>query len=107
MSPAPSYFALSYGLAGCYLPDSEPAVYRVTHRRELVAAIADTLALYEMPASCIRQVKARRLWAHAKRHGVSVIHFQINHKGNALNFSGLTRDEYIAALGDDADFGEA
>ena len=92
------YFGLSFGLAGCYMPDSHYGSYHVTTRKALIAYVKDALAFYDMPASCIHQVKWReRVWPHCKHHGASSLHFDITHKGNALHFGGLTEEEYEAA----------
>ncbi|MDG4856441.1 hypothetical protein [Mesorhizobium sp. WSM4982] len=96
----PCYFSLSYGLAGCYMPDSHLGCYVVTTRRELVDTVREGLAFYDMPKSAIRQIKWSRLWSQAKRYGTSSIHFDIEHKGNALHFGGMTAAEYDAECTD-------
>ena len=96
-----SYFGLSYGLAGCYMPDSHLGSYAVSTRRDMVQAVREALEFYDMPASCLHQVKWREVWRHAKRNGVSVLHFDITHGGNALHFGGMTQAEYQADNQDD------
>ena len=97
----PSYFGLSFGLAGCYMPDSHYGSFVVNTRRDMVATVRDALAFYEMPKSAIHQIKWLNVWRHAKRHGVSSLHFSIEHKGNCLAFSGMTEAEYEMANQDD------
>lgn len=94
-------FMIAYGLNGCYLPDSDAGAYEVTTRKALVAAVRDALELYDMPASSIRQVKWRRVWAWVKRSGHSSLHYSISHKGFALSIMGLTEEEYQAQTADD------
>jgi hypothetical protein len=94
--PVLCYFSLSFGLAGCYMPDSHFGSYVVTTRRDMVLTIKAALEFYDMPKSAIRQVKWSRLWSKAKRYGTSSIHFDITHGGNALHFGGMTQAEWQA-----------
>lgn len=96
MTTQPAYFSLSFGLAGLYMPDSHFGSYEVTTRRELMSILRSALAFYDMPKSALRQVKARSLWGHMKKHGASVLHFDIDHGGHALHFGGMTEAEYQA-----------
>lgn len=96
-----AYFGLSYGLSGCYMPDSHAGAFAVSRRKDLVAIVRDALESYDLPKSAIHQVKWTRVWAHAKRHGLSSLHFSISHNGNALNFSGMTESEYQEAAESD------
>jgi hypothetical protein len=93
------YFTLTYGLQGCYMPDSHMGPYVAHTRREIVEAVRDALAFYEAPKVAIKQVSWNRLWSQAKRHGTSSIHFCIaTSKHNMLEFHGLTEEEYNAHL---------
>lgn len=96
------YFTFSYGLQGCYMPDSHFGPFVATRRKDIAAAIRDALEFYEAPKSAIRQVSLTRLWSQAKRHGTSSIHFCIaTDKHNMLEFHGLTEDEYNAQSAED------
>lgn len=86
-------YSISFGLAGCYMPDTVGGPYVITRRRDLAALIRDELAFYGLPASLIRDVRVKRLWAHIKRHGSSSAHFSLTHGANALSFHGLTKAE--------------
>ena len=89
------YFTLTYGLQGCYMPDSHEGPYAVTRRKDLVSTVRYILDLYDAPKSAIKQVKWRDVWAHAKRHGTSSLHFCIaTDQHNMLKFHGLTEEEY-------------
>ena len=93
--PKTCYFTLTYGLQGCYMPDSHFGPFAVNTRRDLINAVRDALEFYEAPKSAIRQVKWSRLWSSAKRHGTSSVHFCIaTDKHNMLEFHGLTKAEY-------------
>lgn len=95
---ATCYFNLTYGLQGCYMPDSSYGPYAVCRRKDLIAAVRDTLEFLEAPKSAMRQVDWRRLWASAKRHGTSSIHFCIaTDRHNMLEFHGMTEAEYLEA----------
>lgn len=90
-------YSVSYGLAGCYLPDSHSGVYEVTRRRDLAGIIREELRMYDMPASLFRDVHLRRLWRFIKRNGSSVAHFSLYHGDYVLAFCGLTQVEYEQA----------
>lgn len=92
---ATCYFTLTYGLQGCYMPDSHMGPYLATTRREIIQAVREALEFYEAPKSAIHQVAWKRFWAQAKRSGTSSIHFCIaTDKHNMLEFHGLTEAEY-------------
>lgn len=100
--PVCCYYALTNGLAGCYMPDSHWGAYCSTRRKDLMAIIRDTLDMLDAPKSAIRQVKWRNVWHHAKRHGTSSLHFSIEiSPGYVLSFHGLTEDEYNEQTRDD------
>lgn len=94
MSKPVARYAVTFGLAGCYMPDSHGGQYEVTTRKELASVIRDQLSLYDLPARLIREVKLRRLWGFIKRHGSSTAHFNLYHGSNVLSFQGLTEDEF-------------
>lgn len=85
----------TYGLQGCYMPDSHYGTVECSTRRELVAFIRDALAFYDLPKSAIRQVCIKRLWSFIKAHGSSTVHFCIaDGEHNMVEFHGLTESEY-------------
>lgn len=86
-------YAVTYGLSGCYMPDSEPMLITAATRTELADIIRAELAFYDMPANRFADVSIRTLWALIKRHGSSSAHFRLTHNGYTLRFSGLTEDE--------------
>lgn len=87
-------YAVTFGLAGCYMPDSHDGVHEFATRNDLAVFIRNELDIYDMPASLFKDVKIRRLWAFIKRHGSSTAHFSLYHGANVLQFHGLTEDEY-------------
>lgn len=93
-------YAVTFGLSGCYMPDSHLGAHEFTRRRDLVAFLRDALRDYDMPASALRSVRVRRLWRFIARHGSSSAHFSVTHGGHELAFHGLTKDEYLAAEND-------
>lgn len=94
-------YAVTFGLAGCYMPDSHYGAVICATRRELATLIRDTLEMYDMPKSLFAQVKIRRLWRFIERNGSSVAHFSLHHGANALQFHGLTADEYAEQTRDE------
>lgn len=94
MSTPVARYAITFGLSGCYMPDSHDGAYEFTTRKELADMIRSELEMYDMPASLFREVRIRALWAHIKRHGASSAHFSLIHGGNALEFHGLTEEEF-------------
>jgi hypothetical protein len=87
-------YSVTFGLAGCYMPDSVSGPLAFATRAQLMDFIRSEIAAYDLPKSAIRQVKAQRLWGHIVRHGSSVAHFAIHHGANALEFHGLTEAEF-------------
>ena len=83
-------YSVSFGLAGCYMPDSYSGVYECRTRGELANIIRAELETYSMPASLLREVRLRRLWAHIKRYGSSSLDINLHHRGYVLSFVGLT-----------------
>ncbi len=94
MSKHPARYAVTYGLTGCYMPDSHGGAFEFHTRRDLAAFIRDELAFYDMPAGLIRDVKLRRLWGFITRNGSSVAHFSLRHGAYELAFHGLTEAEF-------------
>lgn len=99
MSKPVARYAVSWGLDGCYLPDSQGGTYEATTRAELADIIRGELSAFEWPKSKFSEVRIRRLWAFIKRHGSSTAHFKLCHKGYCLYFHGLTEDEYLEQNG--------
>jgi hypothetical protein len=94
-------FTLTYGLQGCYMPDSHLGPYCVTRRKDLIEAVRDALTFYD-----VKNAKERlhsifwreRVWPHIKQHGASSLHFCIpTDEHNMLEFHGLTTAEYNEA----------
>lgn len=96
---AKAYFGLSIGQAGC-IPDSYFGAYGINTRRELTQAFADAVDFYGLPKAVLRDVSFKRLWDHAKRHGLSVVHHEYASPSMAcvLNLHGMTEAEYEAWL---------
>lgn len=90
-------YTVTYGLSGCYMPDSVSGPMEFTTRRELADFIRSELEVYDMPASLFRDVNIRRLWSHIARSGSSVAHFSLRHGANELAFHGITNAEFEAA----------
>lgn len=89
-------YTVTYGLSGCYMPDSNSGPMEFETRKALADFIRRELEFYEMPQRLFYDVKIRRLWRHIARSGSSVAHFSFHHNGNALEFHGLTEDEFNA-----------
>jgi hypothetical protein len=90
-------YSITYGLQGCYMPDSITGPYIGNTRRELVSMVVDALGLHDMAKSKVKAVGVARIWSHIKRHGPSVAHFSIaDGDHNALSFHGLTEAEAVA-----------
>lgn len=87
-------YAVTYGLLGCYMPDSGPDTVAFSTRRDMAAYLRSELAFYEMPLRLLRDVRLRRLWGFISRNGSSVAHFSLEHKGCSLRFDGLTEEEW-------------
>lgn len=91
-------YAVTFGLTGCYMPNSGPFTIEHTTRRDLADFIRRELAFFEMPANAMRQISIKHIWSHIARHGSSSAHFSIDHKGYTLAFHGLTDEEYKQAV---------
>jgi hypothetical protein len=90
----PYRYSVTYGLQGCYMPDSVSGPYVGSTRRELAGLIRDQLSMFDMPASRIREISINRVWAFIKHHGSSTAHFHIaDGEHNVLSFNGLTEQE--------------
>lgn len=87
-------YAVTYGLRGCYMPDSHGGAHEFRTRGELAEFIKDELRTFDMPASLFKDVGIRKLWGFIRRNGSSVAHFSIRHGANVLSFHGLTEDEF-------------
>jgi hypothetical protein len=90
-------YSVTFGLAGCYIPDNGPHYVEFNTRRELAKFIRDELDRLEWPKKLFGEVNIRRVWKHIAKHGSSVAHFSIYHQHNVLNFHGLTDAEYAEA----------
>jgi hypothetical protein len=90
-------YAITFGLSGCYMPDSGPHTISCATRAELANAIRAELENYDFPASLFREVRIRRLWSFITRNGSSVAHFHLSHGGHTLAFHGLTKAELAEA----------
>ena len=86
-------YSMTFGLSGCYMPDSYGGPYICSTRREIASIIRSELEAYDLPASRFREVRIARLWAFIKRNGSSVAHFALQHGANELAFHGLTEAE--------------
>lgn len=101
-----AYYKTGFGLAGCYLDDSQGGAQCFTTRRELAAAIRYELEWLEWPKACFAEVGLRRLWGLIVNAGsASSYTFHIHHGANVLTFYGLTEREYLEdlATGEGAD----
>jgi len=68
-----------------------------TTRRALSEFIRFELRSYEMPARLFQEVDIKRLWQAIQRHGSSSYGFSLYHKGNVLQFHGMTEYEFNAS----------
>lgn len=87
-------YAVTFGMDGCYMPDSHDGAWEFTSARDLASFIKGELEAYDMPACLFREVGFRRLWKFIKARGSSCAHFSLCHGGYSLSFHGLTEDEY-------------
>ncbi len=94
-------YTVTYGLSGCYMPDSNSGGLEFATRRELAAFIRLELENYDMPKRLFRDVNIRRLWSFILLRGSSVAHFSLIHNGNELAFHGLTEAEFAADQSDE------
>jgi hypothetical protein len=92
--PTIARYAVTFGLSGCYMPDSHFGTFEIVRRSDLAAVIRNYIRLADLPASLMRDVKITRLWSFIKQHGSSTAHFRLVYKGYELAFHGLTEDEY-------------
>ncbi len=90
----PARYSITYGLSGCYMPDSHLGAMEFFTRKELASFIRYELSQLDWPESMFAEVKIRKLWRFIARNGSSVAHFSLEREGYALSFYGLTRDEY-------------
>ena len=90
----PAYYAITFGMTGCYMPDSHNGAHCFTRRKDLAETIRSYLEMYDLPASLFHEVKIKKLWKFIKRNGASVAHFSLDHEGHTLSFHGLTEEEY-------------
>ena len=95
MKPIARY-CVTFGLRGCYMPDSNSGAMEFTTRRDLAAFIRSELEAFDMPAYLFNEVRINRLWSFIKRYGSSTAHFALHHGANELAFHGLTEDEFNA-----------
>lgn len=94
-------YAITFGLQGCYMPDSHDGAFEVSTRRELASLIRNELATYELPKRLFREVRINRLWSFIKRNGSSSAHFCLIHRESVLQFHGLTEEEFNQQNKDD------
>lgn len=94
----PARYAVTFGLAGCYMPDAHSGAIQFSTRKDLAEYIKDELRLYEMPVSLFKEVRIRKLWRHIQARDSSVAHFHLDHKGYRLSFQGLTQEEYNQSI---------
>lgn len=96
MTTIKAYYKSGFGLAGCYLDDSQGSPQCYTRRKDLARAIRADLEWLDWPASCIREVPLRRLWGLIKHaRSASSFTFYIHHGAHVLTFYGLTEREYL------------
>lgn len=86
-------YSVTYGLRGCYMPDSATGPYTGTTRRELANLVRDMLDMYGMPRCRFNDANIKAKWPYIARHGSSQAHFYLYDGGNVLSFHGLTHDE--------------
>ena len=86
-------YAVTTGLAGCYMPNASYGPIYCATRRELADAIRSEIEAQEFPASTFGQARLRRLWGFIARHGSSTAHFSIQHGAYEIAFHGLTEAE--------------
>lgn len=94
MSRPIARYSVTFGLRGCYMPDSVSGPHAFATRSELAAFVRSEIEAFDLPKSAFQQVRLRRLWSQIARHGSSSAHFAIHHGANALEFHGLTEAEF-------------
>jgi hypothetical protein len=87
-------YAVTFGLRGCYMPDSNSGPVEFTTRAALASFIRSELQTFDLPAYLFNEVRIRKLWGFIQRHGSSTAHFALYHGDNALEFHGLTAEEF-------------
>lgn len=87
-------YAVTFGLSGCYMPDSHEGAHEFATREQLAEFIRGELEVFDLPACLFREVRISRLWGFIQRHGSSTAHFRLCHGANELAFRGLTEDEF-------------
>ncbi len=88
-------YSVTFGLKGCYMPDSSSGPYEFTRRKDFAEFIRDELRQYDMPACRFRDVGMRSLWRMIQKHGSSAWHFSLDAgEHNELSFHGLTEEEF-------------
>ncbi|MER9178919.1 hypothetical protein [Mesorhizobium sp. M0767] len=87
-------YAVTFGLAGCYMPDSHLGAYEFRTRGEFIAFIKDEIEQHGFPKNTFGQANMRKRWGRIKRHGSSVQHFSIDHGSYSIGFHGLTLAEF-------------
>lgn len=97
-----AFFSVGIGQSGC-LCDSYDGPYAISTRGEFVRVLRDSIDGYGLPASLLNEIPVKRLWTHAKRHGLSCISHEYFTPSMKCVFSliGNTEAEYEAML--DAD----
>lgn len=93
-------YAITSGLAGCYMPDNGPFSIECVTRRDLAAAIREEIEFQGFPKATFAQVNIRELWRFIRRNGSSAAHFRIAHNGREIAFHGLTEAEFDAMQAD-------
>ena len=93
-TPTVARYAVTFGLAGLYMPDTHSGCHEFNTRRELAQFIRGELEMYDLPKSLFRDAHIRRLWRFIRRWGSSSAHFTLYHGDHELAFHGLTEAEY-------------
>ena len=90
-----AYFAIGFGQPGC-IPDSTLGACAVNTRRELMDAMRDAVAFYDIPKTVLATVSWRDTWRHAKRYGLSSVSLELAtpSMSGCLLLMGLTEEEY-------------
>ena len=91
-------YAVTFGLAGLYMPNSHEGVHEFITRKQLADYIRYTLRAFDMPASLFGEVGIRNRWRFIMRHGSSSAHFSLYYGEDEIAFHGLTDAEFDAAL---------
>lgn len=92
--PTIARYTVTNGLQGCYMPDNCSGPMEFYTRKALADNIRYELEQLDFPASLFGDVRIRNLWAFIKRNGSSCAHFSLYHNGYALEFHGLTEEEF-------------